>query len=84
MATRVIIRGRGLEIAGLDIYETPVSFELLRAVFACPMRVTHERNPDTWHVDLHAALPMAEIEHPHFRECMHGRRADEPCVECDR
>ena len=52
MATRVIVRGGGLDLAAMMTYEQPVSFELLRSIFACPMKIMHERNTDTWHVDL--------------------------------
>jgi hypothetical protein len=52
MATRVIVRGRGIDIAAMMTWETPVSFELLRETFQGPMKIMHERNTDTWHVDL--------------------------------
>lgn len=55
MATRVIVRGRGLDLAAMMTYEQLVSFELLRSIFRCPMRIAHERNTDTWHVDLRAS-----------------------------
>lgn len=52
MATRVIVRGRGIDIAAMMTWEIPVTFELLRSTFQCPMKIMHERNTDTWHVDL--------------------------------
>lgn len=58
MATRVIVRGRGIDLAAMMTWESPVSFDLLRDVFRCPMRITHERTTDTWHVEL-----TGEAEH---------------------
>lgn len=64
MATRVIVYGRGIHLAAMMTWETPVSFELLRDVFRCPLRITHERNTDTWHVEL-TGQPEHGVDHVH-------------------
>lgn len=51
MATRVIVRGRGLDLAAMMTSEQPVTFELLRSIFQGRMNITHERSTDTWHID---------------------------------
>lgn len=58
MLSRVIVRGRSLDLAAMMTYEQPVTFELLRSIFHCPMRITHERNTGTWYVDLDAGEPL--------------------------
>lgn len=60
MVTRVVVSGRGVKLAAMMIRAEKVTFELLRGIFACPMRITHERNSDTWHIDLDAAELMEE------------------------